>query len=180
MNPELKTFVDSLNLEYSATFVPQSQSRNAGEKNPSLNWRVTLRKVVNPDRPASVIVATDYMQGIGHVPESEATKFKRYGHSDSIARHEYYKSVVESGRYGGAVFNKPLPPPPLLDVLYSLVMDSDADDYTFEEWCDSYGYDTDSRKAESTYNACREIGTKLRRMLGADTPAKLRELFQNY
>ena len=47
---------------------------------------------------------------------------------------------------------KPIPPQ-LSDVIYSLFSDS-ADCYDdFEEFCDSYGYDNDSIKAMSVYNA---------------------------
>lgn len=34
----------------------------------------------------------------------------------------------------------------------------------FESWCGEFGYDTDSRKAESIYRACIEISGKLRRI----------------
>ena len=34
----------------------------------------------------------------------------------------------------------------------------------FEEWCSEYGYDTDSRKAESLYRACTRQATKLRQL----------------
>lgn len=180
MNPELKPFVDSLGLTYTATFIPQSQSRNAGEKNPSLNWRVSIVGSTGPLSRNSPRIVTDYTQGIGHLPETEAYLFKRYGNRNSLARDAYYKNVAHDGKYGAVLRDRPLPPPALLDVLYSLVSDSDADENSFEDWCSNYGYDTDSRWAEATYNACREIGTKLRRMLGADNLARLRELFQDY
>ena len=38
----------------------------------------------------------------------------------------------------------------------------------FEEWAGEYGYSTDSRKAEKTYNQCRSQAAKLRRFLGED------------
>jgi hypothetical protein len=188
-NPELKTFVDSLNLEYKAVFVPQSASRNSGEKNPSLNWRISIRS----QRGAGTTISTDYMQGIGHVPNY----IHRYG-AVSLLTDEAIKAqhaAAELGTYPrvkrtppnhweiSSTFGeqrKPLPPPDILDVLHCLVSDSDAADYTFDDWCSSYGYDTDSRKAEATYSACRDIGRQLERMLGRENLAKLRELFQDY
>lgn len=40
----------------------------------------------------------------------------------------------------------------------------------FENWASEYGYDTDSRKAESIYQACLDIALKLR----GDIALKLR------
>ena len=56
-------------------------------------------------------------------------------------------------------------------VLSSLLLDSSAVDQSFEDWCGEFGYDTDSRKAEATYNACRKSGEKLQRLLGDDFEA---------
>lgn len=48
--------------------------------------------------------------------------------------------------------------PQLVDVLYSLVMDAGyvRHGQTFEDFCSELGLDTDSRKAEATYDGCRE------------------------
>lgn len=66
-----------------------------------------------------------------------------------------YRSDVGHRREGLAV------DPDLADVLHCLLSDGDACHYSFEEWCDSYGYDTDSRAAERTYLACVATGEKL-------------------
>lgn len=44
-------------------------------------------------------------------------------------------------------------PPCAMDVLYCIWADN-PHNATFECWCDEFGYDTDSRKAEKAYNAC--------------------------
>jgi hypothetical protein len=41
---------------------------------------------------------------------------------------------------------------------------------TFEDWCSKYGYDTDSRKAERTYQTIKSQASKLRSFLN-DTAA---------
>lgn len=69
-------------------------------------------------------------------------------------------------------------PPKLEDVLYSLTMDSGAVTMTFEDWCDNSGYDTDSKKAEKIFNACRDSFVLLHR-LGLNL-AELQEYFQDY
>ena len=104
---------------------------------------------------------------------------KRYGRSGCIARDDYERRVAAGGLYGP--FNQTkLPPPPLTDVLYSLLLDGGAAEYSFEEWASNYGYDSDSRKAEATYNECRDIGRQLERMFTRDELAALREAFQDY
>ena len=61
--------------------------------------------------------------------------------------------------------------PTARDVLHSLFSDArDAffDGCTFDDWCGNTGYDTDSRKAEKLFNACRDTGAMLVRLLGRD------------
>ena len=54
------------------------------------------------------------------------------------------------------------------DVLDCLASDSSSVDNarSFEDWAGDYGYDTDSRKAEKIYNACRKQADKLKTFLG--------------
>jgi hypothetical protein len=49
------------------------------------------------------------------------------------------------------------------EVLDSLSLDASGvvNGETFEDWCDNFGYDTDSRKAERTFKQCRKIAGKL-------------------
>jgi hypothetical protein len=58
--------------------------------------------------------------------------------------------------------------PTVDSVLDCLGSDASAADESFEDFCSNFGYDTDSRKAEKTYNACKRSGDKLRRFLGED------------
>ncbi|TIW00620.1 MAG: hypothetical protein E5V77_09360 [Mesorhizobium sp.] len=70
---------------------------------------------------------------------------------------------------------KPIPAPSIGDVLQSLARDSDVlDAGGFESWAADYGYDTDSRAAESIYRACLEIAMKLRAGLGESLLAEIR------
>jgi hypothetical protein len=154
MTEKAQAYVDSLDIPYNATFVPQSMSRNADEKNPSINWLVSFGSI-----------QTDYMQGIAHMPG-----YKFYTRRTlEIADRE--KAAAEQGKYftryshGGLFGGKKIPAPKLVDVLYSLVMDSDVINYDcFEDWAECFGYDTDSREAERIYNACMAIALKLRNL----------------
>jgi hypothetical protein len=177
-------------LDYTAVFVPQSQSRNAGDKNLSLNWRVTLRRKPTADELARWtslthrdILTTDYMQGIGHAPG--------YTHGRmTLDRDKYFHHVAEKGKTAKVSKNpeltgewqwvKPLPPPELADVLHSLLLDAEAIDAGgFEEWAGDFGYEVDSREAERIYKACVEVGLKLRAALGDDKMTELREALQD-
>lgn len=179
---EIISLIDSLGLSYSAQFVPFSQSRNKGEKNFSLNWKVTIAKGTH----SSQQLTTDYMQGIGHLPG--------YSHnaSNKMLEHANVEYAAESGkwdaRHDKAGFRttpqfqwKAIKPPELIDVLHSLVMDSDVINYSsFEDWADCFGYDADSRQAEKIYNDCLQIALKLRAMLGDSTMHELQEAFRDY
>ncbi len=175
---ELDAFISALPISYSADFIPQSKSRNAGDKNPSINWKVTLTR-----NPAATLT-TDYMQGIGHIPNYQ--KIVPFNSRRTVAVASFEKLASEQGKAGysldgSGMLAKPLPKPELRDVLYSLIMDSDVLNYSsFEDWAQNFGYETDSRKAEKIYNACLAIALQLRGALGQPAIDKLQVLFQDY
>lgn len=72
--------------------------------------------------------------------------------------------------------------PELADIMYSLLNDASGISYndTFEEWADEIGYDTDSRKAEKIYNACKEIAKQLEPMFSKDERSDIEEIFSDY
>lgn len=59
-------------------------------------------------------------------------------------------------------------PPNVGDVLDSLIGDASCADQSFEDFCRDFGYDSDSRKAEAIYHACRKTMRRLRAFLGQD------------
>lgn len=144
-------------------FVPFSKSRNAKEKHPSLNWKVTLQ------RNGHAILTTDYSAGMGHCPSYK---------SGFHATEEAIAWEVEHGtKY------RDITPilPDLADVLYSLALDASVlDAGSFEEWAEEFGYDTDSRAAEGLYRACLDIALKLRNGLGEAKLAELQEVTREY
>lgn len=60
--------------------------------------------------------------------------------------------------------------PKTIEVMSGLLLDASGVAYgqSFEEWASDYGYDTDSRKAEAIYQACREQTEALRNFLLTD------------
>lgn len=197
----------ALGLYAVATFVPWSQSRNKGEKSPSLNWGVELRRHSGPlakkaarvYRPAEVakgeatgaavlpsrtVLTCDYGTGSGHCPASNVA-----GRVDKWDRAQMIRKECEEGfaamrpLYGGHIGmdrKRPLLPS-LADVLSSLVLESSVlDAGGFEPWAREYGYETDSRKAESIYRECLEQALALRGALGDKGMERLRLACQNY
>lgn len=62
-----------------------------------------------------------------------------------------------------------LPPRPKLDdILDHVRSDCESLSMDFKEFCDSFGYDTDSRHGEYVYNQCRTIAKGIKEMLGDD------------
>lgn len=155
-------------------FVPWSQSRNKKDKpkvdDYSMNWKVYL---YHKDR---LVLTTDYMAGIGHCKRELVNKSMRY----CIADADAIIKECETGKYyAGSKWRDSVPDED--DVMYCLAMNADALEYrNFEDWASEFGYDEDSRKAETIYRACLEIALALRSALGDTKSAQLREDFQDY
>ena len=158
-----QAFVAGLHLDYTAEFVPHSKSRNA-DGEPCLNWRITLATDTHS-------LTCDYQQGAAHIPGWSLNGTR------TVDGHNALKSTCETGRNGfkrGIMLPNPAP----ADVLHSLVLDSDALDFSdFEEWATYAGYDPDSRKAEAIYTACLRTALTLRQMIDMD---EAREAFSDY
>ena len=56
--------------------------------------------------------------------------------------------------------------PDLKTVLECLQSDARAGNQSFEYFCGDFGYDTDSRRAEATWKACRKTHKELTRLFG--------------
>jgi hypothetical protein len=65
-------------------------------------------------------------------------------------------------------------------VLYSLVMDSEAINGSFDNWCSNFGYDSDSIKALNTYQECCKIGKEFNKLFDRTELEALREMLQDY
>lgn len=175
----LSAIAERESLTMSAEFVPFSRSRNAaptgadGKPWESLNWRITLQ------RYGRDVLTTDYAQGTAHAPAGkmpERTAYERNRKREAVALE------IETGRQarcfsvdGKFHVGKPIAPPSIGDVLQSLALDASVlDAGGFEGWAEEFGYDPDSRKAESIYRACLEIATKLRAALGEPLLSEIR------
>jgi len=64
------------------------------------------------------------------------------------------------------------------DILYSLILDSQAGAESFDDFCDNFGYNNDSIKANDIYKACQKNGKKAKTFITDIDKAS--ELFLNY
>ena len=169
--PEIMAALNEMGLSVEATFVPWSQSRNKGQKDRSLNWRIKLMK------NGRAIWEGDYMAGIAHCP-SYTQSMSWFISNDQASAIEYETENGKTGRFGTPKVRGESILPDTCDVVYSLVQDASAIDHpSFESWAGDYGYDTDSRNAESIYRECLKIGLALRNNTELE---RLQELFQDY
>lgn len=165
---EIAAAIADLGLSVDAAFVPFSRSRNKDEKHKSLNWRITLK------RKGRDVLTTDYSAGIAHCPSYGP---KAWHKSDAETECETGNTHRAPGGIGS---KKPILPDPI-SVIWSLVADASVlDAGGFENWAADYGYDTDSRSAEKTYQACLDIALKLRCAIGEAGLSKLAEAFADY
>jgi hypothetical protein len=115
-------------------------------------WRVSLMR-------GNEGLAVPWRAGLGHV--MQADKPRRRWDPD---RYEYVPNMVPE-------------PPTTADILDSLRLDAECYDEArdFEDFAATFGYDTDSRKAEALYHACAEMAKKLRIFLGNTAYTQLLE-----
>lgn len=151
---KIEALIATLGLTMEAKFIPFSQSRNKAQKSPSLNWLVSIWKR-SPNNVLHEVIQTDYMQGSGHCPAYKAS-VEELGNQNSLMRDAAIRKECETGHRALSVIGSasqsmgmPIPPPSIVDVLYSLTEDAIAIDYaTYEQWAGVMGYDTDSAKRD--------------------------------
>ena len=67
-----------------------------------------------------------------------------------------------------------------VDSLLRQVRDAEAGAQSFEDFCADLGYDTDSRKAEKTWQACKVTAVGLSQLFSDGMLRDLRELFEDF
>lgn len=68
----------------------------------------------------------------------------------------------------------------VLNAFYCFVSDAISGLDSFEDFCSNFGYDTDSRKAEKTWKACKRAAAKFQRISADDIYNLANELSENY
>lgn len=158
----------------SCRFVPFSQSRNAQEKQPNLNY------VVGIHHNGRLLFELDYSMGQAYCPSYKTFKAGSYEQRQGIAIEcETGKIARKAWGYSGNAYmsTKGIPTPNPSNILSCIFLDCSALNYSsFEEWARDFGYDTDSIKAKSVYDTCLGYALKLRNSLGDEVFTKLSAL----
>lgn len=71
-------------------------------------------------------------------------------------------------------------PPTQASVLYSLLLDADSSNETFSNWCDNYGYTSDSLAAQRMYFACQENSDRLNKALTPQQRDDIAAILEDY
>jgi hypothetical protein len=110
--------------------------------------------------------AGDFFMGLGNRKASRPTP-------------AHYRGDRYATRQWEAIHKRPVAPS-AASVLYSLLLDSEAVDQSFSDWCDNYGYDSDSIAALHVYQQCEEVGRELRRLFKPHQAQALRDALQDF
>lgn len=148
--------IESLGIEFEYKLVKDDFDGRQG----SSHWKCTISRNGHSH-------TFDYSQGCAYRNfYGKPVKLAYGGERISVDRMNYLKATIPNN-------------PDLKNVLYCLVSDAQSVDgvESFEEWASELGYDTDSRKAERAYNACKDTFLKMHQMFDLE---QLYELFQDY
>lgn len=66
------------------------------------------------------------------------------------------------------------------DIMYSLLLDSEASVYSFSEWCEFFGHDSDSISAFNIYQQCERIGKQLKKVFTNEQVQQMRIALEDY
>lgn len=132
----------------------------------------------------------EYSLGIGHVDWKKAAKSPKYSTSfgygedsrlvDFMARNASLKKTPELLAHQATLaaeiarLQKVQPNP--AEVLASICREALDSEQTFADWCANFGYEEDSRKAESIYRTCQDNAARVRKLVTRQQMEKLAEL----
>lgn len=151
-------FLQDRGFTVEGEFIPFSKSRNAKEPHYSLNWRGRIKRLNR------TVIEADYSAGEGHLKSYKFNARRTLGYDGAL------RLEAETGyphRVGTIFKNRKRHEFPADSFLSCIAMDCDVLDYSsFEDWAESIGYGSDSRKAEAIYRACLEQALPMRTALG--------------
>lgn len=127
-------------------------------------WRVSFKG-------SRIDFSTEYFTGIGHRVDTPITK---------MARQSLKGCSVNSVAWQNMLKGMKAVAPSAASVLYSLMSDARAIDESFIDWCENFGYDSDSRKALAMYEACCESGRKMRKLFTHEQRETLSTMLRDY
>jgi len=94
--------------------------------------------------------------------EGGLTKFPEWAKQAWEITLKYKGKRAQFRFYGGGASKTPM----ASDLVWAVATDSTALEESFKDWCDNFGYSTDSITARSTYKACQRNGERLINLIG--------------
>lgn len=165
-------------FDFTIAYIPSTWSKDA-----MLKYHVVI--TTKGKRPAAVYDGP-YSMGLGHIPNYNkllSTTNSNWSRM-TLDGERLINSILADGK--APINGNPISPrqrilPSHQDIIYSLLMDSEADNYTdYESWAHDFGYDPDSIKGLRVYEECCRIGRALRTNLGVEWLDEARNAFQDY
>ncbi|CAB4196364.1 hypothetical protein UFOVP1299_77 [uncultured Caudovirales phage] len=132
-------------------------------------------KIVNGFDFSDLDISIKY---IGKINDAE---WPHYLWSVNINSGEYvtfYKTGLGHAKHTCGVEGILVPEPAM--VMHSLIMDSEAGDLVFEEWCDNFGFNSDSIKDHDIYTACIAIAKGLKKCFGRERIEEMRTALSDF
>lgn len=150
---ELQAAADELGLTLEFQFQPQIFFDGTPPEKMNMKWLATIM------HKSKAVLATLYTQGVAHCPSYPRGKFGRL----TVSEYDNLRRDCANPPRKGA-------PRQPLDALWCIATDCQSvmNCGSFEEWAGEFGYDTDSRQAEKTYNECVSNYMALKRAIGDD------------
>lgn len=90
-----------------------------------------------------------------------------------------FKTPKNGGNIGMASEKKPVTPK-LEDIFYSILLDSEAGEYNFDDWADTFGFPSDSIEALNIYKACLVHAKMVRVLFTKEEVNTMKEFYVNY
>ena len=105
----------------------------------------------------------------------------RYLQPFAVTEVKRYKLKPGTKAYSTATSNSYyIKQPQIAAVLYCLLSDADAGNESFSNWCENFGYNSDSITAFNTYQACEKTAKQLNNLFNREQLRTLRDLLQDY
>jgi hypothetical protein len=164
MSDTIRSSVDAILAENGVSFLASCMGETTRDNWQCDEWRVTFSRGKESE-------TFQYFTGLGHRVETEAYRLAMIDLKNANPR---CLARVEAEK-----LKKPKAPH-AADVIYSLALDGQFANGTFEDFCDNLGYDTDSRKALEGYLQCQKDGERFRRIVGTAAFNALGDVVQDY
>lgn len=167
---DVQAFLDSISVKYSVVYIGKTDWHNITADKFSVSF---IRN--------NTVNTFDFYQGISHREKrkDKAELLEYTAAFRKLINQQVRYSIIGDSVFadGGSVF---VFVPTSASVLYYLLLDSEAGQCTFHEFCEDFGYDEDSRKALDTYLACQNTGKQLNTIFNYNEISCLQTLLEDY